>query len=390
MTYVPRLQAARLRRLLRIFPAVLVLGPRQSGKTTFVRHELRRWKYIDLEDAEDFRLLSSDIGGFLRRHSRRLVVDEAQRLPDLFTALRPEIDRERKPGRFVLTGSANPALLRSISESLAGRIGILELTPFLAVELEGQRASGDRWFYGGFPAVHAVRGPQPRGEWLEAQIATFLERDLPTLGFRLPARRLRIFWTMLTHVHGNLVNLSNLADSLTVSYHTVSDYLDLFEGAFMIRRLYPYFASVGKRLVKSPKLYIRDTGILHHLAGLRQPSELETWHYRAASFEGLVIEEIVSQVSAREIGPEFYFWRTQAGAEVDLLVKVGRKILPIEVKLGAAPDARSLAGLRQCMADLGLKRGWVVCNARERRDYGRGIEIVPWAEIAAGKEKFAL
>jgi predicted AAA+ superfamily ATPase len=169
-----------------------------------------------------------------------------------------------------------------------------------------------------------------------------------------------------------------------VSSHTVASDLDVLEGAFMIRRLQPYYANVQKRLTKSPKLYVRDSGLLHFLAGLRRPPELATWPKRGASFEGLAIEEFAGLAAQRLVRPQLFYWRTHAGAEVDLLIVDGRRILPIEIKLGAAVDRYAVAGLRQCMKDLGLRRGWVVTTGRERRRLSAGIEIVPWAEIASG------
>jgi hypothetical protein len=385
MRLVERSLSRRLGRLLAAFPAVMLIGPRQCGKSTLARYALRGWTHVDLERPLDVDALRADLEGFLEANPRALVIDEAQRLPELFPALRHRIDQGRGRGRFVLLGSASPALVRPVSESLAGRIGIAELTPFLASELAGTRFEKDRWFWGGFPPVLALRQATARVEWLSAYVATLLERDLPALGVGLPARRLRLLWTMLTHVHGSLLNVSDLARSLGVSSHTVVGDLDVLEGAFMVRRLAPYFANVQKRLTKSPKLYVRDTGLLHHLAGLRHPRELLTWPRRGSSFEGLVIEELIAQARNRLAQPEVFFWRTQAGAEVDLLIVEGRRILPVEVKLGASVDRHGLAGLRQCMSDLGLRRGWVVSSAREARRLAPGIELVPWERVAAGE-----
>ncbi len=388
--YLPRIQRHRLARLLRTFPAVLVYGPRQSGKSTFVGHELPSWRHLDLERPADRTMLAGDIEGFLDANPRRLVIDEVQRLPEVFPALRYAIDKSQANGRFVLLGSASPPLLRTASETLAGRLGLLELTPFRAAELAGTRWARDRWFWGGYPRVQRLRGDRARGEWLDSYVTTFLERDLPSLGLSLPSDRLRVLWTMLTHVHGSLLSVSDLARSLAVSVHTVNSYLDVLESTFMVRRLRPYFANVQKRMTKSPKIYIRDTGLLHFLAGLRTGADLDTWSRRGSSFEGLVIEELAGLAAERLVRPELYFWRTQAGAEVDLLIVSGRRILPVEIKLGAAVDQYAVAGLRQSMKDLSLKRGWVVCSAVEGRTLGRGIAVVPWNDVARGAVDLAL
>jgi len=385
MKYIDRQQAERLRTLLRSFPAVLLVGPRQCGKSTLAHHALPGWTHLDLDRPADIALLAADLEGFFDAHPRKVVIDEAQRLPEVFPVLRHVIDRSRGNGRFLLLGPASPALMRSVSETLAGRVALLELTPLLCSELTGTARAADRWFWGGFPPIHGLRNSLARSEWFNAYVSTFLERDLPALGIGLPARRLRALWTMLTHVHGNLLNVSDLARSLAVSSHTIAGDLDVLDGAFMLRRLPPYYANVQKRLTKSVKLYVRDTGLLHFLAGLRRPPELATWPKRGASFEGLVIEELAALAARRLVRPELFFWRTQAGAEVDLLIVEGRRILPIEIKAGSAVDRYAVAGLRQCMKDLGLRRGLVVSTARERRRLSPDIEIIPWSDVSSGQ-----
>lgn len=389
MDYLPRRAADRLRRLLRTFPAVLVYGPRQCGKSTLVRTLYPDWLQLDLERPSDAELLRADPEAYFAAHPRRVVLDEVQRAPGLFPVLRHVLDRTRAKGRFILTGSASPVLLKTASETLAGRVGLLELTPFRATELAGSRLAGARWFWGGYPPVHATSSERARTEWLDSYLVTVLERDLPALGIQLPPARLRRLAAMLTHVHGNLLNVSDLARSLGVSAPTVAHDLDVLEGLFMIRRLPPYYANVQKRLTKAPKLYVRDTGLLHFLAGLRRAAEFETWPRRGHSFEGLVVEELIALAQERLVRPELFFWRTQAGAEVDLVIAAGTRLIPIEVKLGAV-DAYTVRGLRQAMTDLGAKKGWIVTGAGERRSAGRDIEIVPWNDMVTGAADLGL
>lgn len=369
----------RLRSYLRTFPVVLVVGPRQCGKTTLVKNALPRFEHFDLERAQDLARLSSDLPGFFTRFPKAVAIDEAQRLPEIFAALRPVIDERRDKGRYVLTGSASPELMRGVSESLAGRVGVIELAPFSSFELQGASQEGLRPFWGGYPPVLSLRSPAARRDWLESYVQTFLERDLPNLGLRLPAARLRILWSMLTHVHGNLLNMSDLARSTGVSVPTIQSNLDVLEQTFMIRRLQPYFANIQKRLTKSPKIYVRDTGLLHHLAGIRTAADMETWDRKGASFEGLVVEELVSRSTLADSGSRAFFWGTQAGGEVDLLLVRGRRITAVEIKSSSFVDPRDLRSLRTCMADLGLRSAFVVHRGAQTLDLGHGITAIPWA-----------
>jgi predicted AAA+ superfamily ATPase len=216
-------------------------------------------------------------------------------------------------------------------------------------------------------------------------LTAFAERDLPALGFRLAPSRIRTLLTMLSHVHGNLLNQSDLARSLGVSVPTVQSHLDVLEGAFLVRRLPPHHANVQKRLTKSPKVFVRDSGLLHFLAGLRSTRDLENWPGRGRSFEGMVIEELIQQLSLRGNRPYFAFWRTQAGGEVDLLFDLGAGLIPVEIKLGPV-DRYAVEGLRHCMQDLSIERGYVISNtAQESWQLGEDVTILPWAAIVAGK-----
>ena len=374
----------RLREYLKTFPVVMVWGPRQCGKSTFVARELPQFEHYDLERPADFSLISSDPELFFADHGEQVCVDEAQRFPDLFPVLRHVIDKSRTNGRFVLLGSSGPLLLRNVSESLAGRIGILELTPFTMTELKGRFSWQTRWWLGGLPPLFNLGSEAQQVLWLDSYIRTVLERDLPSLGVRVPAARLHRFWSMLISVHGQLLNVSMLARSLEVSTSAISNYLDILEGALLIRRLQPYHANVKKRLVKSPKLYVRDSGILHRLAGLSGEADLELWAHRGPSFEGLVSEELISAAENELVSPEFFFYRTQAGAEVDLLIRSGHRIWPVEVKLGIDIRHYDTAGLRSCMQDLALDRGFVITRGTEPRALGRGIHALPLEQIVSG------
>jgi predicted AAA+ superfamily ATPase len=325
-------------------PAVAILGPRQVGKTTLAREIAASSPgavFLDLErEADRAQLARADL--FFPRHRDQLVVlDEVQTLPDLFTRLRPEIDADRRAGRFLLLGSASGSLLRQSAESLAGRIAYLELTPFLLDEVVASHVTvaaaqaASLWLRGGFPCSFLVADEAASLAWRSDFIATFLARDLPQLGITIPAETLRRFWRMCAHLHGQLFNASQLGAALGgVAHTTVGRYLDLMVDALMLRRLPPYVANVGKRLVKSPKVYVRDSGVLHALLGIQTLDVLNGHPVAGLSWEGFVIEQILASLSPLATAG---FYRTSAGAELDLVVEHAGKRVAYEIKLSTAP-----------------------------------------------------
>ena len=384
---VPRGFIQALRRLLSRFPAVTVLGPRQSGKTTFVRAALPGWTYLDLERPSDATPLRADPEARLDQLGDRVILDEAQQAPALFPILRGVIDRQRgRAGRFVLLGSASPSLVRGISESLAGRTAFLDLPPFRWDEVRVERAANglrDLWLRGGYPAAFLEADARARWEWLEAYSRAFIERDLPALGIDVSASQMRRLWTMLAHVNGGLWNASQLAASLGVSYHTVNRYVDILEQTFLVRKLAPYFRNVGKRLVRSPKIYCRDSGLLHYFLGVRAAGDLDVHPGRGASWEAFIIDQLVSAYHRNDPGSQSWFWRTARGVEVDLLIETGGRLVPFEIKMHSAPDGDAARGLRQCMADLGISRGYLVYPGHQRYSLGGGVTVLPADDLLA-------
>lgn len=384
---VPRGYERPLRDLLRRFPAVTILGPRQCGKTTFVRAALPDWRYLDLQRPSDVAPLVADPEARLAQLGDRVILDEAQQLPAIFPVLRGAIDRHRRrPGRFVLLGSASPTLVRGLSESLAGRTAFLDLPPFRWDEVAARgrrRTLSALWLRGGFPQAFLARDDARRHEWMEAYTRAFIERDLPALGIGVSAPQMRKLWTMLAHVNGGLWNASQIAASLGVSYHTVDRYVDILEQAFLVTRLRPYFANLGKRLVRSPRLYFRDTGLLHYFLGIRRAEDLDVHPSRGASWEAFLIDQLTAAYRRVDPGARAWFWRTAQGDEVDLLVERGPRVVPFEFKLHSAPGAAEARGLRKCMADLRIARGYLVYPGRERYSLGEGVTAVPASDLLA-------
>ena len=365
--------------MLRRHPAVGLLGPRQAGKTTLALQIAagRPHLYLDLEAAPD-RARIEEAQDYLSRHEDKLVIlDEIQRAPGLFQALRGLIDtgrrRGRRTGRFLILGSASLELLRQSAESLAGRIVYAELGPLDALEIGGAHRGLDRlWLRGGFPDSFLARGSAASLEWRQGFVRTYLERDIPQLGPRIPAETLRRFWTMLAHAQGATLNAARLASGLGVSGQTILRYLDLLADLLLVRRLEPWSANLGKRLVRSPKIYIRDSGIAHALLGIGELETLLAHPVAGPSWEGFVIENLIG---AAPQGTQAAFYRTAAGAEIDLvLAPTPGRLWAIEVKRSLAPKAER--GFHQACADLGAQRRFIVYPGEERFSAGAGVEAI--------------
>ena len=388
---IKRQYGEMLRRLLGEFPAVTVLGPRQCGKTTFIREALPSWTYLDLERPSDATPIVADPESRLEQLGDRVIFDEAQRVPELFPVLRSIIDRNRsRRGRFVLLGSASPTLVREISESLAGRTAFVDLPPFRWDEVMHQKIAGGLtalWLRGGFPEAFLKRDDRTRQEWLEAYTRTFIERDLNLLGIDVSSSQMRRLWTMLAHGNGALWNASQVAASLGISYHTVNRYVDILEQTFLIRKLPPYFANIGKRLVKSPRVYFRDTGLLHFFLGIDSASVLGVHPARGMSWEAFVIDQMVCLFQRVVPKNQAYFWRTSQGNEVDLLLDLGKRIVPFEIKLHSAPTAQDANGLRRCMKDLKLPRGYLIYPGKTSYSLGEHITALPAEKILSSPQE---
>jgi len=358
---------------------VALLGPRQSGKTTLARQFVapESPNYFDLEDPRSLaRLAEADTA--LRPLKGLVVIDEVQRRPDLFPLLRVLADRKPLPARFLILGSASPDLLKQSSESLAGRLETVPLDGFRLADL-GAKAQSRHWVRGGFPLSYTARTEADSLAWRKQFLQTFLERDMPQLGFSIPAVALRRFWSMVAHYHGQIWNAAELARALAVNESTVRRHLDIMTGVFMVRQLPPWFENLGKRQVKSPKVYIRDTGLLHTLLGIGTPLDLEHHPKVGASWEGYAVEEILKALQPDEA----YFWATHQGAELDLLLfKRGRRV-GVECKRADAPVFTP--SMRIAVDDLKLDELLVVYPGENGYALAPKVRVVPLAELVGAK-----
>lgn len=358
---------------------VALLGPRQAGKTTLARQLVpaNSLNYFDLEDPLSVARLDQPQLA-LRALRGLVVIDEIQRRPELFPLLRVLADRKPLRTRFLILGSASPELLRQSSETLAGRLETVHLEGFRLADL-GAKAQGKHWLRGGFPLAYTARSERDSYVWRQQFLQTFLERDLPQLGLQVPALALQRFWNMVAHYHGQIWSGAELARALAVSEPTVRRYLDLMCGVFMLRQLSPWFENLGKRQVKSPKVYVRDSGLLHALLGISDRRSLELHPKVGASWEGYAVEEVLKALRPSEA----YFWATHQGAELDLLLfKHGRRI-GIECKRMDAPTLTH--SMRTALEDLKLDRLLVVYPGPHRYEIGKNAEAVPLSELVASR-----
>ena len=365
---------------LKTYPVVGIIGSRQTGKTTLAKLLQRTIRpksvYLDLELPSDLNKLQSP-ELYLRQFSNTLVIiDEIQRMPSLFPLIRALVDQNRVGGRFLILGSASPELIKHASESLAGRIRYHELSPFSLHET-GFGRTEQLWLRGGYPLSVLAKSDDDSLTWREAFIRTYLEMDLPQLGIRVPSPQLRRFWTMLAHVHGQLWNASRIAGSLGMSAPTVKHYLDILNETFIARALPPYYTNIKKRLIKSPKVYIRDTGLLHALLRISTIEDLLSHPVAGSSWEGFVIEQILGRLPQDR---EAHFYRTSAGAEIDLVLH-DRKNRPVavEIKYSATPSVTK--GFWIAMDDLSCKRGYVIYPGNEAYPIGDKVMALPLKQM---------
>jgi uncharacterized protein len=357
---------------------VVLLGPRQCGKTTLAREFIHpdSKNYFDLEDPVSLIRLEEPMTA-LRELEGLVVIDEIQRRAELFPVLRVLADRKPLPARFLILGSASPELLRQSSESLAGRVELITMGGFDLAEV-GSDESSKLWLRGGFPDSFTAANESNSFSWRKNFIQTFLERDLPSAGISIEPAALYRFWSMLAHYHGQIWNASEPARSLGVSQPTVRRYLDLLTGFFMVRQLAPWHANLKKRQVKSPKIYFRDSGLLHQILGIRLEKDLLTSAKCGASWEGYVIEEVIQAFNP----DESYFWATHNGAEIDLLMVKEGRVYGVECKRMDAP--KMTPSMQIAMTDLNLKRMAVIYPGAKRFPLADGIEVVPLQDLAQG------
>jgi predicted AAA+ superfamily ATPase len=354
---------------------VALVGPRQVGKTTLARVfvDFQSANYFDLEDPVSLARLTEPMTALVSLRGL-IVIDEIQRVPGLFPVLRVLADRHDVDARFLLLGSASPALIRQSSESLAGRIEVIEVSGFSLDEV-GESRSDTLWLRGGFPSAFLADSEEDSRVWRKQFLLALVERDLPQLGMSMPPATMHRFLVMLAHYHGQVWNAAEPARSLGISEGTVRRYLDILTGTYLLRQLQPWHENIGKRQVKSPKIYWRDSGLLHQLVGISGEGDLATNPKCGASWEGYVLEQVIHQLRPDEA----YFWATHTGAELDALLMISGERIGIEIKRADAP--RLTPSMRHALQDLKLKRLWVIYPGSKRYSLHAQVDVIPFADF---------
>jgi predicted AAA+ superfamily ATPase len=378
---IKRLLQEKVEESLMRYPIVGILGSRQVGKTTLakmIKNMIKRKViYLDLELPSDLNKLQDPELYLSRFEDILVIIDEIQRMHSLFPLLRALVDRKRIAGRFLILGSASPELIRHSSESLAGRIIYHELSPFLLTEINSESIQ-KLWLRGGYPESYLPKGNDNSFTWREAFIKTYLEMDIPQLGIRIPSQQLRRFWTMLAHSHGQLWNASKIAGSFGISAPTVRSYLDILEETFIVRQLQPHHSNIKKRLIKSPKVYVRDPGLLHTLLHIRTYEDLHSHPSLGSSWEGFIVEQVIGILPERW---QAYFYRTGAGAEIDLVLFDSKhRPLAIEIKYSMSPKVER--GFWNAYEDLSCKKGYIVYPGAESYPVSKNVFTLPVKDLS--------
>jgi predicted AAA+ superfamily ATPase len=404
---IKRTCATLIEEYLEYFPCVALIGARQSGKTTLLQDLKGEWRYYDLEKYDDYRLISDDPDLFFRLNPDQVAIDESQLLPELFAALRVAIDSDRSTsGRFVITGSSSPELLKSISESLAGRIGIIEVSPLSLEELNSacspfynlfkspdryrsiidnltERSTladlHDYWFRGGYPEPWSKNKPRFTELWMTQYVQTYVERDVARLFPSLNAPRFKQFTEMLAGLSGQVINYSDVARALGVSQPTVRDYFSIANGTFLWRHIPPYERNVKKRIVKHPKGHLRDSGILHHLLRLRDLRQLQSHPSMGFSWEAMVTEELLRGLHNHGIDHDYFFYRTASGAEVDLVLEGKFGLVPIEIKYNQSVSPGKIRAIKDFVREHDLPYGIVIDNGESVRWISEKVVAIPFS-----------
>jgi uncharacterized protein len=372
--YINRELENKIKEYKNIFPVIAIIGPRQCGKSSLVRYihnSIPDSVFLDLENDQDLNKISHDPALFFEQNSNKTIfLDEIQHAPEIFKTIRHISDKFKKNGWIYLTGSSSPQLLKQSSESLTGRIGFLELSPFLITEVANLAGFNifSHWLKGGFPRSYLL----PESDsfiWLSQYFRTFIERDIPLTGKNLSSETLKRLIQMLTQTHGNIVNWSKIGDCLGINYHTVQSYCDLLEKTFLIRVLKPYTANLKKRLIKSPKVYFRDSGIFHHLIKTFSFNDLMGHQYYGASWEGYALENVILSLPDYE----FSFYRSASGVEIDLIMEKGDRKIAIEFKASRAPKTGK--GYYETIRDLQINEAWIICPIEENYQIKRDVNV---------------